>query len=311
MPRENLRDLIVGAAAAVATPFDENYEVDLGKMYDLTQWWVANGLVKGNGIIKVAAAAGEGPMLDDPEWAALLRTTVQASEGKATVMCGLHYKDTKRTIRDAQVAQDMGAHALQVCPPIFNDPSQDDLLDYYGDLSDAIDIGIMVYHTHWLKGGRIDTDTLLRMSDFENVVAIKWSPHDGQVYEEMEEFVDRFNIIDNTVNPVRCAQHGGHGFVQTSVEAYPPHDLKVWELIQAEQWDEAENLYRSVQGPLRKFGEKINHRSGGQGRVMKGILEILGEPVGSSRPPSKPLNDEEKRELRGIIEGFGWPIPVR
>ena len=123
MPRENLRELIVGAAAAVATPFDENYEVDLGKMYDLTQWWVANGLTKGNGIIKVAAAAGEGPMLDDPEWAALLRTTVQASDGKATVMCGLHYKDTKRTIRDAKVAQDMGAYALQVCPapsyPIF------------------------------------------------------------------------------------------------------------------------------------------------------------------------------------------------
>ena len=99
MPKENLRELIVGAAAAVATPFDENYEVDLGKMYDLTQWWVANGLVKRNGIIKVAAAAGEGPMLDDPEWASLLRTTVQASDGKATVMCGLHYKDTKRTIR--------------------------------------------------------------------------------------------------------------------------------------------------------------------------------------------------------------------
>ena len=106
----------------------------------------------------------------------------------------------------------------------------------------------MVYHTHWLKGGRIDTDTLLKMSDFENVVAIKWSPHDGQVYEEMEKFVDRFNIIDNTVNPVRCAKLGGHGFVQTSVEAYPPHDLKVWELIQAKKWDEAETLYRSVQG---------------------------------------------------------------
>ena len=111
MPRENLRDLIVGAAAAVATPFDDNYEVDLGKMYDLTQWWVANGLVKGNGIIKVAAAAGEGPMLDDPEWAALLRTTVQAADGKAAIMCGLHYKDTKRTTgQEGLVAQLSLAH---------------------------------------------------------------------------------------------------------------------------------------------------------------------------------------------------------
>ena len=311
MPTEDLRELIVGPAAAVATPFDDDFEVDLGKMRDLAQWWVESGLVKGSGIIKVAAAAGEGPMLDDHEWAALLRTTVQATDGRATVMCGLHYKDTKRTIRDAKVAQEMGAHALQVCPPIFNDPSQDDLLHYYGDLSDAIDIGIMVYHTHWLRGGRVDTDTLVRLADFENVVAVKWSPHDGQRYEEMTRFVDRLNIIDNTVDPVRCARLGGHGFVQTSVEAYPPHDLKVWELIQARRYDEAETLYRSVQQPLREFGAKIGERSGGQGRVMKGILRILGEPVGDSRPPSAPLNSEELAELRGIIEGFGWPIPVR
>lgn len=311
MQRENLRDLIVGPAAAVATPFDDDYEVDLGRMYDLAQWWAASGLVKGNGIIKVAAAAGEGPMLDTDEWSALLRTVVRAVDGKSTVMCGLHYKDTKRTIRDAKLARDMGAYALQVCPPIFNDPSQDDLLDYYGDLSDAIDIGIMVYHTHWLRGGRIEMDTFLRMADFENVVAIKWSPHDGQVYEDMTRLTGRFNIIDNTVSPVRCARLGGHGFVQTSVEAYPAHDLEVWELIKAERWDEAENLYYKVQRPLRDFGAKIGIRSGGQGRVMKGLLRILGEPVGSSRPPSKPLDDEELRELRGIVRGFEWPIPVR
>ena len=38
-------------------------------------------------------------------------------------MCGLHFKDTKRTIEDAKKAQDLGAIGLQVCPPIFNLPS--------------------------------------------------------------------------------------------------------------------------------------------------------------------------------------------
>lgn len=308
MNQAELRELIVGPAAAVATPFDDDYEVDHGLMYELSQWWAESGIVKGRGIIKIAAAAGEGPMLRDEEWPALLRTAVQATGGKSTIMCGLHYKDTVRTIEDAKKAQDMGAVALQVCPPIFNDPSQKDILDYYGDLSDAIDIGIMVYHTHWMKGGRIETDTFNRMRDFEHVVAIKWSPHgDGQVYEEMGQFVDRFNVIDNTVNPVRCHKLGGHGFVQTTVEANPAHDLKVYDLMLEGKYDEAEQLYRSVQGPLREFGSKVNVRSGGQGRPMKGIMAILGKPVGSSRPPSKPLNDAEMAELRTIVEGFGWP----
>ena len=198
MPKENLRDLIVGAAAAVATPFDENYEVDLGKMYDLTQWWVANGLTKGNGIIKVAAAAGEGPMLDDPEWAALLRTTVQASDGKATVMCGLHYKDTKRTIRDAKVAQDMGAYALQVCPPIFNDPSQDDpsgLLRRPVRRHRHRDHGL----PHPLAQGRSHRD--------------RHPPEDGRLRERG----------GNQVEPPRRAGLRGHGQVRRPIQHHRQH----------------------------------------------------------------------------------------
>ena len=309
MNRDELKKIVVGPSVAIPTPFDDDHEVDFGKMYELTQWWVESGLVKGNGFIKFAAAMGEGPMLRDDEWPYLLRTIVKAADGKAGVMCGLHYKDTKRTIEDAKRAQDMGAHALQVCPPIFNLPSQDDVLDYFGDLSDAIDIGVMVYHTHWMPGGRIEVDTLVRMADFEQVAAIKWSPAEGQQYEEMTRFADVFNVIDNSASPVRCHKLGGKGFVQTTVFAYPPHDLKVWELMEKGRYDEAEEMYRRVQRPLREFSGRIHERSGGQARDSKGLMAIMGRPVGASRPPSKPLNDEEMTELRRIVDGFGWPVP--
>ena len=103
MSQQELKSYIQGPIATVPTPFDKNFEVDYGRMYQLSEWWVENGLVKGNAVIKVAAAMGEGPMLTDNEWPALLRSTVQASKGKASVVCGLHYKDTKRTIEDAKI----------------------------------------------------------------------------------------------------------------------------------------------------------------------------------------------------------------
>ena len=89
--------MIKGPIATVPTPFDQNHEIDYGRMAELTEMWVEQGLVKGKAVIKVAAAMGEGPMLSDTEWPALLRTVVQAAKGKAAVMCGLHFKDTKRT----------------------------------------------------------------------------------------------------------------------------------------------------------------------------------------------------------------------
>ena len=310
MKRDELKHLMQGPSAPVTTPFDDDFEMDLGTMYELTQWWVESGLVKGSGMIKLAAAIGEGPMLRDDEWPQLLRTVVRAADGKATVVCGLHYKDTKRTIEDARRAQDLGAIGLQVCPPVFNLPSQEDLLDYFGALSEAIDIGIMVYHTHWLSGGRIETDTLVKMAEFEQVVAVKWSNHsDGQRYEDMTRFAQQLNVIDNTVAPVRCHKLGGRGFAQTTAFVYPPHDLEVWRLMEEGRYDEAEEMYRRVQGPLREFSQKIEIRSGGQARSHKGLMAIMGRPVGASRPPSKPLNAEEMGELRQIVEGFGWPVP--
>ena len=34
----------------------------------------------------------------------------------------------------------------------------------------------------------------------------------------------------------------------------------------------------------------------------------MGKPAGASRPPSKPLNEEELDELREILAGLGWPV---
>ena len=82
MKRDELRKIIVGPMATVATPLDSEYKVDYGKMHDLTNWWIDSGLKTGNSVIKVAAAMGEGPQLRDTEWPHLLRTTVQASKGR-------------------------------------------------------------------------------------------------------------------------------------------------------------------------------------------------------------------------------------
>ena len=310
MDRNELKSYIQGPIATVPTAFDSDYEIDHGRMYELAQGWVEQGLIKGKAVIKVAAAMGEGPMLSDAEWPSLLRTVVQATGGKASVVCGLHYKDTKRTIEDAKRAQDMGANGLQVCPPVFNIPSQQDILDYFSDLSDAIDIGIMVYHTHWLSGGRIEVDTILKMFDFEKIVSIKWSNPEDVAYDEMSKFSERFNVIDNGGDIITSHQLGGRGYINLSAESYPKHDLKVWELMESKNYDEARKLHESVNEPLRKISSIIDERSGGQGRVKIGMKALMGQACGSSRPPSKPLNESDFDQLRETLLSFGWPVSL-
>jgi 4-hydroxy-tetrahydrodipicolinate synthase len=311
MDREELKKLIVGPIATVPTPFDDDFEVDYRKMGDLTQWWVEQGLVTGRAVIKVAAAMGEGPQLRDEEWPALLRTAVQAADGKASIWCGLHYKDTIRTIEDAKKAQDLGAVGLQISPPVLNGPTQDDIVRHYSDISDAIDIGILVYITRGMPGGSIYPETFERMVDFEHVVAIKWGVPFENKYEDIFHLADRFNIIDNNGTPTLNHKLGGKGYINHTSESYPAHDLKLWDLMEAGRYDEADALYHSVEDDIGVFAGKVGKRTGGQAVVKKGMLAVMGWPVGASRPPSLPLTHDELAELYDTMAGWGWPVAPR
>ena len=207
MRRDELKRLLRGVVVATPTPFDDDYEVDYGRMAEMTEWWVESGLVEGRAVIKCVSLMGEGPQLADEEWPHLVRTVVRAADGRVPVMGCIHAKDTKRSIADALKAQELGATGLQVSNPLFNNPNQDDILRYFEALSDAIEIGIMVYHTPWYPHGEIMVDTFRRMADFEQVMAIK----SGQIstWEEMEALAPLFNILENGPNVGQCFRLGG------------------------------------------------------------------------------------------------------
>jgi len=309
MKPEELRKLIVGPVVTVPTPFDDDFELDLGVMADCTRFWVDSGLVAGKAVIKVAAAMGEGPMLREWETPALLRATVRAAKGKAAIVCGIEHKDTVRAIEDAKRAQDAGAIGLQIAPPIFNDCTQGDILRYFEAISKAIEIGIVIYDQPWYPHGRIETETFVKMRDFEHVVAIKWPTTEGRDYEDMRKLAPRFNMLDNSNQAVRCHQLGGRGYINRTAHVYPPHDLRIWELLQAKKYDEAQKLFDSVNDVFQELYAKYSQESGGEGRLVKGFMAAMGKPVGSSRPPTLPLSKEQMAEIKMRLAGAGWPVP--
>ncbi len=309
MERAQLKRLIQGPIATVPTAFDKRLQLDLGRMAELSRWWVDNGLVSGTSVIKVAAAMGEGPDLGDDEWPHLLRTVVQATEGRAAVVCGMKTKDTMHAIEDARRAQDLGAIGLQIDLPVFHHPTQDDLLRYFSDISDAVDIGIMIYNTWWFGTPSITPDTLLRLADAEHVVAVKWSVPQNQDYDEMRRFSSSINVIDNSLQPVRCHRNGGRGYINHTAQAFPSHELRVWELLETGCYDEAQALWDRVNVPIARFIEEGSRRSGGY-RVSKAMMAVMGQPVGDPRPPTLPLDEVETQELRELLERIGWPVPA-
>ena len=321
MDRQELQALVLGAICPLPTPFDDDFRVDNGRMYELCGFLIEQGLAAGNSMLKVASAVGEGPMLSDEEWPALLGTVVKAADGECPVMLGISHKDTFRAIEDAKKAQDLGAVGLQISPPIFNDPNQDDLLRHYSAISDVIEIGVMVYNTPWFSkqmakrngGGGVHSlgdhhpDTIVKMADFEHIVAVKWSVSDDYEYEEMKRFSRIFNVIDNNTDPILCHKLGGRGYIGFD-PVFPKRHLNIWELLESRRYEEAQNLLDSRGTPeFREFATRVMNKSGGISRLGKGMWEVMGWRVGSMRPHSLPLTPAELDKLREIVKGFPEP----
>ena len=184
-----LRKRIRGTPVTLPTAFDSGMKLDLATMAEMTRWWVEQGLGTDSAPLKTSAAMGEGPDLSDDEWPHLLRTVVNAAPSGTTVICGLKPKNTLHTIDDAKKAQDLGAVGLQIDLPFFHHSHQDDLVRHFTDISDAIDIGIMIYNTHWFCQDPLNeymrAETLLRMKDAEHVVTVKWSVPEGEDYDQI------------------------------------------------------------------------------------------------------------------------------
>lgn len=309
MDQAELKRLVQGPLAAVPTAFRDDYALDLDAMARLTEWWIDQGLVTGRSVIKVTAAMGEGPDLADDEWPQVLRTVVEAAKGRTAVVCGLKTSGTYRTVEDAKRAQDLGATAVQIDLPFLHHPTQDDYVRYFMDVSNAIDIGILIYNTWWFGCPSISPATMLRLADAERAVAIKWSvpPGGPDSYDDMVQFADRFNVIDNSLQWVRCHKNGGRGHISITTHAWPQQQLAVWDLLEAGKYDEAQSEYDRVETSIRRVFAKTSARSGGY-QGTKAMLELMGLRVGPSRPPSLPLTADELAELKATMAACGWPL---
>jgi dihydrodipicolinate synthase/N-acetylneuraminate lyase len=289
----------------------KDFKLDLARSTDVTRWWVENGLGTGESPLKTSAAMGEGPDLSDDEWPHLLRTVVNAAGSGAAVICALKPKNTLHTIEDAKRAQDLGATGLQIDLPFFHHPHQDDLVRFYTDISDAIEIGIMIYNTFWFcqdaDKESMRPETMLRLKDAEHVVALKWNVPEGQDYDGMRKFSDVFNVIDNSGQAVRCHKNGGRGYISSLVAVNPQHDLAIWKLLKARRYDEAQAKIDRVSAALGLWQAKAGARSGGY-RQIKGLMAAIGQSVGPPRPPTLPIDDGELAEATEALRQIGWPV---
>ncbi len=157
-----------GVTVALVTPFAEGL-VDFAKIEELVAWHISQG----TDCILPCGTTGESPTLSHEEHEAVVDTVIKAAGGKVKVLAGAGSNSTSEALRLTRHAAASGADGALVITPYYNKPTQEGLYRHFRTVAEAVDIPIVIYNVPGRTGVSISPETVIRLSGFSNIVAIK------------------------------------------------------------------------------------------------------------------------------------------
>lgn len=168
--QRNDGDLFGRVVTAMATPFNENDEIDYGSLEKLVNHLIENRTET----ILVSGTTGESPTLTSQEKMELLKKTIEFAGGRAKVIFGSGSNNTRASVETSIAAEAAGAQGLLVVAPYYNKPSQAGIFAHVQAVSNAVSVPIIVYNIPGRCGVNIEPETMIRLArECSQVKAIK------------------------------------------------------------------------------------------------------------------------------------------
>ena len=154
---------------AMVTPFNKDGAIDWDGVAKLAQHLVDTG----HDGIAVNGTTGEAPTTKSSEKLEIIKVVKSVVGEKITVLSGAGDNETSYTVEQAKRSQDAGADGLLVVTPYYNKPPQAGIEAHFRAVAAATDLPIMMYDIPGRTGVEIESDTIVRLFELPNIVALK------------------------------------------------------------------------------------------------------------------------------------------
>ncbi|MDA0842139.1 MAG: dihydrodipicolinate synthase family protein [Planctomycetota bacterium] len=245
-------------------------------------------------VVVVCGGIGELWDLTDDEHDRVVRSAVESVKGRTFLFAGA-YGSKEESIERARRIEKAGADGVLLFPDDDAIPTREALLDYYTSVSKAVDIGLMPFRAD----DSVDIDTIKRLADLPNVVALK---------EEKEDMADFRNIVLSAGDLMTIIGAGdvlapsyfllGAGALACSLSnILPKLYIEWWEAGQQGDYRRVMEIHTGL-APL----ERIRKRSGIC--FLKAALEEIGLAGGPTRSGQRMLDRRDREEMRRFLGPF-------
>lgn len=208
-----------GSLVALATPFDNDNRVDYEAVRRLIEFHVEQGT---NGLV-IAGTTGESATLTGAEHAQLIARATEMVDGRLIVIAGTGSNSTQQTIDLSREVSGSGIDGYLLVVPYYNKPVQEGIYRHFIAIADSVDKPIMLYNVPGRTVTDVQPETVARLAEHENIVALKDATGDMDRMKKQLDLVqdDFLYFSGDDFTTLDFITLGGHGVVTVSGNVAP------------------------------------------------------------------------------------------
>ena len=283
-----------GIYSASVTAFDAHGNVDA----DATARVMERNLREGAAGLFVGGSSGECFLLDPQERIRCFEAGARFG-GRTTLIAHAGAISVKQAVDFARAALDMGYDAIAATAPFYYGFMPEDVCRYYYEISDAIGMPVLIYNFPGNTGKHFDPSNPHYQKLFRSgaILGVKHTNKDLYELERIRHVnpeLQVFNGFDETM--VAGFAFGVKSSIGSTFNFMLPHFLKIRSAYLAGDAGRALELQEKANNIMQALC------SVGLIPSIKYILAEQGYPVGDPRSPFRPLTQEERQFVDGVLE---------
>lgn len=259
------------------------------------------GIPEVNGIV-TNGHAGEVYALNRDERIKVVEVADEITDSETPVVSGVVAGSTQKAITEARAVSDAGADGILMVPPHTPISGRDDASrKFFQDISDAVDIPIVIFqHPKW-AGGFYNPDLLADLVAVENVVAVKdaiWDvDHFQEDYRKLRDSDEDVQLlVANDEHLLPSLSLGVDGTILELAAVIPNEVVDLFDAVESSDIKRAREVYEQIEPFVNAMYEPPVTDSHTR---LKVALKLQGKIENSDpRPPAQPIPEDEVDAIR-------------
>jgi len=289
--------MFAGCGTALVTPFRRDFSLDERALHRLVRRQVDAGI----DFLVPCGTTGENPTLSKREHLRVVEITLEEAAGRIPVLAGAGGYNTAEVIALAKELESMRVDGILSVTPYYNKPTPEGLYQHYKAIASAISLPLIVYSVPRRTATNVDTATLKRLAEIDNVVGIKEASGDiTQVASIVGHLPEDFVVLsgdDALALPIIAL--GGKGVISVVSNEIPAEMTQLVRNCLEHNFEQARRLQRRFLPLMEVNFIESSPIPVKAAMAAMGLLEPVWRlPLCAPRP-------ENEEKIRGVLECLG------